>query len=142
MIDPGDDLPEGLVIIVDPGAALPVGEIGVGVEVGPADEEGAVDEQEVIADILGLGGDARERFDQVAEEHGVGAEEGVGVVPDVEAELGCGPETEGLSMAEKIDDTAGPVDAGARAPGPGMARSSWVQKDSRSVMARPWKETT
>lgn len=111
VIDAGDDLPERLVLVVDPRAALSVGEVGVGVEIGPADEEGSVDEQEVIADVLGLGGDAREGFDQMPEEHGVGAEQRVGVVPDVEAELGGGSEAEGLAMAEQVDDAAGAVDA-------------------------------
>lgn len=111
VVDAGDDLPKRLVLVVDPGAALPVGEVGVGVEIRPADEEGAMDEQEVIADVLGFCGDAREGLDQMPEEHGVGAEQGIGVVPDVEAELGGGPEAERLTMAEEVDDAAGAVDA-------------------------------
>ena len=120
-MDAGDDLPEGVAeVVFPPGLELAFVVLEVVDEVLAADEDGAVDEEEVVADVFGFGGDSRDGVDETAEEGAVGAEEDVGVVPDVVAEAGGAASQDAVSVTEKGGDAVDAVDASSeRGPGDG-----------------------
>lgn len=110
-MDAGDDLPEGVAeVVLPPGLELAFLVLEVVDEVFAADEDGAVDEEQVVADVFGLGGDSRDGVDEAAEERAVGAEEDVGVVPDVVPEARGAASEHAVAVSEECGDAIDPVD--------------------------------
>lgn len=116
VIDAGDELPEGFGVraadaVGCPGAELAGGIVGVEFEPGGADEDRAVEEEEIIAGVLGLGGDAHDGVGEAAEEPAIDAEEFVGIVPDVKAVFAGDADGGFGAGAEEAGDAAWAVDA-------------------------------
>lgn len=111
-LEAGDDLPEGFTqAVVEPASELAARVVGVDVEDRRADKDGAVDEQQVVGDILRLRGHARHGINDLAEEGVVLTEEDIGIVPDVIAELGFRAATERRPGTQQGDRAARAVDA-------------------------------
>lgn len=97
--------------VVMPGLELGCWIVGVDIEDGAAKIDSAVDEQKVIGDVFGFGGDTRDGIDDLAEELGVGAKKHIGIMPDVIAVFAGGYAAEGGTGPEEVDCATGAVEA-------------------------------
>ena len=110
-LDTGHDLPERLGLFVcKPRAELTLGIFAVDVKDWSAHADAAVNQQKVIADELGLGGNATDGIDDLAEQACIGSKEHISIVPDVVAVLAGDSAAEAGPCAEQIDRSARAVD--------------------------------
>jgi len=111
-IEPGDDLPERLVKLVEhPLLELPARIVRVRPEQVRADKDASLKQQHIVTRIFRLGGDPGHGIDEAPEERAVLAEHDVGVVPDIEPESAWACRAARVAHAEERRDASRPIDA-------------------------------